>query len=67
MGLDDLLGDRQAKAGILAKALVRPVGVEALENPLQRILANARPVVIDDDFDFRLDAAADDAHLAASL
>ena len=32
MGLDDLLGDREAQAGILAEALVRSVGVEALED-----------------------------------
>ena len=37
MGLDDLLGDRQPEPGILPKALMRPVGVEALEDPLQRI------------------------------
>src|SRR3954453_17513653 len=67
MRLDDLFRYRQSQSGILPKPLMRPVGVEALENPLQRILANARPVVIDDDFDLRLDAAADDAHLAASL
>src|SRR5699024_11254364 len=33
---DDLLGDREPEAGVLAKALVRPVGVEALEDPLDR-------------------------------
>ena len=32
MRLDDLLGDRQAEAGVLAEALMRPVGVEALED-----------------------------------
>ena len=32
MGFDDLLGDRQAQAEILAEALLRPVGVEALED-----------------------------------
>ena len=53
MGLDDLLRDRQPQSGILPKTLMRPVGVEALENPLQRILANPGPVVIDHDFDFR--------------
>ena len=30
--LDDLLGDRQAEPGVLPEALVRPVGVEALED-----------------------------------
>src|SRR5215216_4499437 len=32
MGIDDLLGNRKPKAGVLAEALLRPVGVEALEN-----------------------------------
>ena len=42
MRLDDLLGDRQAEAGILAEALMRPVGVKALENLLDARRA-ARP------------------------
>ena len=37
MRLDDLARDRQAEARILAEALVRPVGVEALEDALQRV------------------------------
>src|SRR3981081_2007106 len=48
MGLDDLFRDRQPQSGILPKALVRAIGVEALEDPLQRILANSGSVVIDD-------------------
>jgi hypothetical protein len=32
MRFDDLLGDRKAEPRILAEALVRPVGVEALED-----------------------------------
>ena len=51
MRLDDLLGDRKAEAGILAEALMRPVGVEALEDLLERVGPHARPVVIDDDLD----------------
>ena len=51
MGLDDLLGDREAEAGILAEALVRPIGVEALEDLLERIGLDARPLVVDDDLD----------------
>src|SRR5258707_15716647 len=43
------------------------VGVEALEESLQRILANPRPIVIDDDLDFRFHAAAYDAYLAAGF
>src|SRR6202021_2692305 len=44
---------------------MRPVGVEALENPLQRIVANPRSVIVDHDFNFRSHAAAGDADLAA--
>ena len=65
MGLDDLLGDRQAEAGILAEALVRPVGVEALEDLLERVRPHARPVVVDDDLDLGLEPPAGDAHGAA--
>ena len=52
MRFDDLLRNRQPEAGVLSKALMRPVGVEALEDALQRVVANPGPVVIDDDFDF---------------
>src|SRR6185312_14055308 len=41
MGLDDLLGDGKPEARVLAKALVRAVGVEALEDALQRIVPDA--------------------------
>src|SRR6476619_7373642 len=67
MGLDDLFRDRQSQSGVLPKTLMRPVGVEALEDPLQRILANPGPIVVDHDLDFRSDAAAGDAHLAAGF
>ena len=67
MGFDDLLGDRQPESGILAKALMRPVGVEALEDALQRVLADSGAVIVDHDFDLRAHAAAGDAHLAAGL
>src|SRR5438105_13110250 len=50
MRLDELFRDRQSQSGILPKALMRPAGVETLENALQRVRANARPVVIDDGF-----------------
>src|SRR5438270_10500886 len=46
---------------------MRPIRVEALEDALQRIVAYPRPVVIDDNFDFRSHAAADDAHLASGV
>src|SRR4029079_15274886 len=35
MRFDDLLGDRKPESGVLAKALMRPVGVEALEDAFQ--------------------------------
>ena len=47
--LDDLARDRQAEARVLAESLVRPVGVEALEDALERVGGNARAVVVDDD------------------
>jgi len=46
---------------------VRAVGIKPLENSLQGIVADARPVVIDHDLDFRSLAAADDANLAAGF
>jgi len=39
VGLYDLFRDRQPQPGILAKTLMRPVGVKPLEDSLQRILA----------------------------
>ena len=62
MGLDDVLGDGETEAGILPEVLVRPVGVEALENLLDRFRPDARPVVVDDDFDLGLQTAAGDPH-----
>src|SRR3954451_17247225 len=51
MGFDDLFRNRQAQSGVLTKTLMRAVGVKALEDFLQRVLANAGAVVIDDDLD----------------
>src|SRR5690606_23654558 len=65
MGFDDLLGNRQAETGILAEALMRSVGVEALENLLQSIRADAGSFVIDGDLDLVLQLPAGDAHGAA--
>src|SRR5260370_6728532 len=67
MRLDDLFRDRQPQSGVLPEPLMRPVGVEAFEDPLQRILANPRPIVVDDDLDFRSHAAAYDPYLAAGF
>src|SRR5581483_6709853 len=63
MGFDDLLGDGKAEARVLAKALMRTVGIEALEHALQCVGTNAGAVVIDHDLDIGADAAAMDAHL----
>src|SRR5262245_8919563 len=64
MRLDDLLGDRQAKPRLLTEALMGPVGVEALEDLLQRVGANTRPVVIDGNFDLALEPSCHDTHAA---
>ena len=65
MRLDDLLGDRQSKAGILAETLVRTIRIEPLENPLQRVRPDSRAIVVDDDLDAVLESAAEDADGAA--
>ena len=55
MGLDDLLGDRQAEAGVLAERfLLGAVGVEALEDALELVGADAGTFVVDDDLDLVL-------------
>ena len=54
MGLDDLLGDRQTETGILPEALFRPVGVEALEDLVERFWLDAWPVIVDQDFHLAL-------------
>ncbi len=51
MGLDDLARDRQAEARILAEALLGPVGVEPLEDPLEGVGRDARAVVLDRQLD----------------
>ena len=61
--LDDLLGDRQAEAGVLAEGLLLgAVGVEALEDPLELVGADARAVVLDHDLERIGLAPHDDAH-----
>src|SRR5262245_65067146 len=57
VGFDDLARDGEAKAGVLAEARLRPVGIEALENALQRVRRDAGPVVVGDDLDVLADAA----------
>src|SRR5262249_31553475 len=61
VGFDDLLGDRQAQAGILPEALLGPVGVEALENLVERLRLDTGAVVIDPDFNLALEPAARNA------
>ena len=48
MRLGDLPADRQAETGVLAEVLAfGTVGVEALEDPVDVLGANAGPVVLD--------------------
>src|SRR5258708_14500347 len=63
MRLDDLFRDRQPQSGVLSKPLMRPVGVKAFKDPVQRILSNPRPIVVDSDLDFRSHPAQHDAYL----
>src|SRR3954452_22566167 len=44
--LHDLARDREPESGIVAESLMRPVGVEALEDALHRFRLNARTVVV---------------------
>src|SRR6185437_10533801 len=62
---DDLLGDRQAKPGILTEALFRPVGIETLEDFIERFRPDTRALVVDQNFDLAADPAAGDTHGAA--
>src|SRR3954447_11192865 len=41
MRFDDLFRNRQAQSGVLAKTLMRAVGVKAFEDFLQRVVPNA--------------------------
>src|SRR5262249_33229704 len=63
--LDDLLGDRQAKPRILPETLVRPVGIETLENRLVRFRPDTGALIVDQNFDVAAEPAAGDAHGAA--
>src|SRR6476619_6610687 len=48
---DDLARDGKTEPGVLPKALVGPVGVEALEDALHRLGRDAGAIVIDRDLD----------------
>ena len=65
MRLDDLFGNRETEAGILAEPLVRTIGVEALKNLFERIGPDAWAVIVDADFDLVLQPTAGDAHRSA--
>src|SRR5207344_1735571 len=62
MGLDDLLGNRQTKPGVLTESMFWSVGVKTLENLVERFGTDTRPVVIDQDFHHVFQAPAGDAH-----
>jgi hypothetical protein len=53
VGLDDLTGNGQAEAGVLAKALLWPVRVKTLENPLEGVSGDAGAIIVDHDLDAR--------------
>ena len=51
MRIDDLFGDGEAETGILAEALVRPVGIEALKYFFDGIGPHPGTIVIDKNLD----------------
>ena len=65
MGDYDLPRNVEAETGILAEALLRPVGIEALENPLQVLRRNAGAFVLDRDLNLIADALRLDRHATA--
>src|SRR4029077_11169469 len=64
MGDHDLPRNIEAETRILAEALLRPVGIEALENPLQILRRNARAFVLDRDLNLVAHALRLDRHAA---
>jgi len=61
MGFDDLLGDREAKPGILAEALVRAGRCRSAGKILSCASAHTPgPIVVDHDLDLLLEPAAGD-------
>src|SRR5438552_429375 len=64
MRLDDLPRDGQPEPGILSEALLRPVGVEAVEDFFERIGSNARTVIVDHDLDLVAQPPADHPNVA---
>ena len=64
MRLDDLFGAGQAEPRILAEALMRAIGIEALEHLLEGVGSDAWAVIVDQDLDVVLDPPAGDPHPA---
>src|SRR5262245_45036383 len=64
MGDHDLPRNVEAEPGILAEALLRSVGIEALENAFQILRRNARTVVLDRDLNLASHALRLDRHAA---
>src|SRR5262249_57515340 len=65
-GDQDLPRNVEAEPGILAEALLRSVGIEALENAFQVFRRNARTVVLDRDLNLAPHALRLDRHAAVS-
>ena len=65
MRFDDLLGDRQAKAGILPETLIRAVSVEALENLIECFRLDAGSIIVDHNLNLVFQPPAVNAHGAA--
>src|SRR5215471_17093045 len=64
MHFHDLLRNRKSKARILAKSLMGPVGVKALEDLVESVGTDAGAVIVDHDLDVVLHASAEDTHTA---
>src|SRR5689334_19247411 len=63
--LDDLFGNREAKARILSKALFRPISVKTLKNLVERFRSDARSVIVHQNLDLAFDPAAGNTDIAA--
>jgi hypothetical protein len=50
MSFHNLAGNRKAQTRILTESLAWPVGVKSLKNALKRMRRDARPVIVDSDY-----------------
>ena len=57
----DLPRDVEAEPGVLAEILLRPVGIEALEDALEILRRDAGALILDGDLDLVADAPRRDA------